>query len=487
MRFQSHKLQLAVLLGTGHSQVSMRIVPIILAVALFMENMDSTVIATSLPAIAIDIGTTPVALKLALTSYLVSLAIFIPISGWMADRYGAKNIFRWAICVFLLGSIACAVSNSLLTFVLARFLQGIGGAMMTPVARLVLVKTSAKSDLVAAMAWLSVPALIGPVVGPPLGGFITTYFSWHWIFLINVPIGLAGFVAAKIYLPEMPPVPTPRLDIVGLVLSGIGASGIVFGLSVVSLPFVPPVVGYATIATGIVCAALYLLHARHAANPLLALGLLRNHSFRAAVLGGGIFRIGIGAVPFLLPLMLQLGFGYTPFQSGLMTFVTALGAMGMKFGTMYIFRTFGFRRVLIGGSLITATTIVLNGFFTPQTSVALMIAIIFLSGFIRSMFFTGVSAFAYADIPAEDISKATPIITVIQQLSTALGVALAGGVLEVRSAMTGSEPTLSDFHIAFFIVGGVSALAALAFVRLAPDAGQAISGHRVKSLPPEET
>lgn len=460
----------------------MRLVPLILAVALFMENMDSTVIATSLPAIAADIGSSPIALKLALTAYLVSLAIFIPISGWMADKYGANNIFRAAIAVFIIGSIACAASNSLTAFVVARALQGIGGAMMTPVARLVLVRSTPKSELVSAMAWLTVPALVGPLVGPPVGGFITTYFSWHWIFLINVPIGIIGIVLATRFLPEFPRIATPRLDVVGLVLSGLAASGIVFGLSVVSMPALPPIVGIVTVAVGVVSTIGYLFHARRTPNPLLALDLFRNQTFRVAVLGGSIFRIGIGAVPFLLPLMLQIGFNMTPFQSGMITFVTALGAMGMKFATTWIFRTFGFRRVLIAGSLVTAGTIGVYGFFTPTTPIAVMMVLIFVGGFIRSMFFTGVNAFSYADIASEDTSKATPIVAVAQQLSIALGVALAGTILELQTIFRGGPLLLGDFHNAFFIIAAVAASAALAFVGLKADAGSAVSGHKLAAI-----
>jgi EmrB/QacA subfamily drug resistance transporter len=455
-----------------------RLIPLILAVALFMENMDSTVIATSLPAIALDIHTSPIALKLALTSYLVSLAIFIPISGWMADRFGAKEVFRAAIAVFVIGSVACAAANSLGAFVLARFLQGMGGAMMTPVGRLVLVRATPKSDLVAAMSWLSIPALVGPLVGPPVGGFITTYFSWHWIFLINVPIGLAGILLATRFLPEMEREPTPPLDFTGFFLSGIAASGVVFGLSVISLPALPPMTGYVTVLVGLACGALYLFHARRAKNPLLALDLFENQTFRISVLGGGMFRIGIGAVPFLLPLMFQLAFGLTPFESGMITFVTAIGAMGMKLATAWIFRTMGFRRVLIIGSLVAAGTIAVNGFFTPQTPYVLMLAVILAGGFIRSMFFTGINALAYAEIPPEQTSKATPIAAVAQQLNIALGVALAGGILEAQVKLHGGALTLRDFHIAFFIVAGVSALASIWFFRLDPDAGDAVSGYK---------
>ncbi|RWK93250.1 MAG: MFS transporter [Mesorhizobium sp.] len=454
-----------------------RTIPLILAVALYMENMDSTVIATSLPAIAVDLQTSPVALKLALTAYLVSLAVFIPISGWMADRFGAKTVFRAAIAVFIAGSVACAMSNSLPAFVVSRFLQGIGGAMMTPVGRLVLVRATPKSELVAAMSWLTVPALVGPLVGPPVGGFITTYFSWHWIFLINVPIGLIGIWLATRFLPETGPAQTPPLDFIGFVLSGLAASGIIFGLSVVSLPALPPIAGFLTVAVGLVSAVLYLLHARRAKNPLLALELFRNQVFRASVLGGGLFRIGIGAVPFLLPLMFQIGFGLTPFQSGMITFVAAIGAIGMKFVTALIFRIAGFRRVLIFGSLIAAASIAINGLLTPDTPYLLILASLLAGGFIRSMFFTGINALAYAEISNADTSRATPIAAVFQQLSIALGVALAGGILEVSTTIHGGPLRLSDFHIAFFIVAAVSAAASLSFMRLAPDAGNAVSGH----------
>ncbi|MBL8583111.1 MAG: MFS transporter, partial [Rhizobiaceae bacterium] len=336
-----------------------RTVPLILAVALFMENMDSTVIATSLPAIAADIGTNPIALKLALTAYLVSLAVFIPISSWMADRYGAKTVFRAAIGVFVLGSIGCAMAGSLLGFVLARFVQGMGGAMMTPVARLVLVRSTAKRDLVSAMAWLTMPALVGPLIGPPLGGFITTFFSWHWIFLINVPIGLAGILAAGRYLPEIETRSRKPIDRRGFFLSAIAASGIVFGLSVASLPALPPVVGLITIAAGCLSALLYVRHARRVTDPILDLRLLRNPVFRAAIVGGTIYRVGVGATPFLLPLLFQLGFGMTPFQSGLLTFASAAGALSMKLFAPATLRRGGFRTVLIGAAVLSAVFVAL--------------------------------------------------------------------------------------------------------------------------------
>ncbi len=324
-----------------------RIVPLIIAVALFMENMDSTVIATSLPAIAADIGTNPLALKLAVTSYLLSLAIFIPASGWTADRFGARTVFRAAIGVFVLGSIGCALSSSLTDFVIARIVQGMGGAMMTPVGRMVVVRTISKRELIGAMAWVTTPALIGPVLGPPVGGFITTYATWHWIFLINVPIGLLGIVLATRYIPDVRAEEHERFDVLGMILAGLGIGGMAFGLSVLGLNFLPWFVVVALVFGGACFVAAYLAHARHTENPALDLTLFRLPTFFASVVGGFIFRLGLGALPFLLPLMLQIGFGMTPFQSGMITFATALGAMGMKWAVAFILRRFGFRNILV--------------------------------------------------------------------------------------------------------------------------------------------
>ena len=455
-----------------------RVTPLILAVALFMEQMDSTVIATSLPAIAADIGAEPIALKLALTAYFVSLAIFIPISGWMADRFGAKNIFRLAIFVFMLGSLACAFSYSLETFVASRFFQGIGSSMMTPVGRLLLVRSTPRNELVSALAWLTIPALLGPVTGPLIGGFLTTYLSWHWIFWINIPIGIAGIILASIFL-QVPDARTPRpIDMVGFVLAGIAFAGCVFGLSVVSLPALPIIYGYLTLAIGITSGLLYLLHARRTAFPLLDPALFRHRMFRSSIVGGSLFRVGVGAVPFLLPLMLQLGFGLSPFQSGAITFVSAIGAIMSKFIAERIFARFGFPRVLGMAAIFGALLIAAQGLFTEATSVPVMMAVLLAGGVLRSVFFTGTNAIGYADIDDEEASQATAINAVGQQLSVAFGVAVAGAILEVSTRLRGAELALVDFQIAFFVVGGISALAGLIYLRLPADAGSNVSGHR---------
>ena len=268
-----------------------RVVPMILAVALFMENMDSTVIATSLASIAHDIGSEPIALKLALTAYLVALAIFIPISAWMADRWGARNVFRVAIVIFITGSVACAASNSLFTFVLSRFLQGFGGALMTPVARLVIVRITPRNNLVDAMAWLSIPGLIGPIVGPPIGGFITTYLSWHWIFLINVPIGILGIVMVTWLLPDWHRNAPRRMDFPGFLFTGVAFAGWVFGISVLTLPALPLIYGYVTLIVGTISAAIYLWWARRTEYPILDLKLFRFPLFRTTVVAGTFFPI----------------------------------------------------------------------------------------------------------------------------------------------------------------------------------------------------
>ncbi|HEX2146307.1 MAG TPA: MDR family MFS transporter [Pseudorhizobium sp.] len=462
-----------------------RVVPLILAIALFMEQMDATVISTALPAIAADLNVGPITLKLALTSYMVALAIFIPISGWMADRFGAKKIFRLAIFVFMIGSIFCAVSETLWQFVLSRFFQGMGGAMMTPVGRLVLLRTTKRSELVSAMALLTIPALMGPLTGPPVGGFITTYFTWHWIFIINIPIGLLGIWLSGIYLPHIDSVQPPRIDWKGFFLVSVAAAGTVFGLSVVSLPALPPAIGISATAIGILCGALYIRHAKAHPSPILGFSVFQNEAFRVATASGTIFRVATGAIPFLLPLMLQLAFGLNPFQSGMITFAGALGALTVKFVARRVFALTGFKMMLITAGICAAATTAANGFFTPDTSHALIIAFLVMSGLCRSFFFTGSNALSYSEIDDAQASQATSIASVLQQVSLAFGVAFAAVILEMSSLLSGSHLQLADFHLAFFLVAGLSLLAILPLIRLEPDAGAAVSGHRRRRVEAE--
>jgi EmrB/QacA subfamily drug resistance transporter len=460
-----------------------RIIPLILAVALFMEQMDSTVIATALPTIAFDLGVSPITLKLALTSYMVALAMFIPISGWMSDKFGAKKIFRLAICVFVVGSILCAISESLLQFVMSRFLQGMGGAMMTPVGRLVLLRTTKRSELVSAMALLTIPALVGPLTGPPIGGFITTYFSWHWIFIINVPIGLLGLWLTGVYLPEVPRMETPKMDWVGFVLTSIAAAGVVFGLSVIGLPALPPAVGISAAITGIVAWLLYVRHARRHPHPILNLKIFNDKAFRASTSGGTMFRIATGAIPFLMPLMLQLGFGLNPFQSGLITFAGALGALTVKFVARRVFAMTGFRTALIVAGFLGAAMTAVNGFFTPDTPHIIIIVALLLAGLFRSLFFTGANALGYSEISDELASQATSTASAMQQVSLALGVAFAAFILEISSYFSGSQLQLGDFHLAFFVVAAVSLFSIIPIFKLDPLTGADVSGHHARRPP----
>ncbi|WP_417580810.1 MFS transporter [Pelagibacterium sp.] len=455
-----------------------RLIPLILAVALFMENMDATVIATSLPSIAADIGTTPVALKLAFTAYFVALAIFIPISAWLADKFGAKTVFRAAILVFMLGSIACAFSGSLSEFVMARFIKGMGGAMMSPLARLILLRTTERKDLVNAMAWLTIPALIGPTLGPPIGGFLTTFLSWHWIFIINVPIGLLGVVLITKYLPEVESA-TPRpMDFPGFFLSAIAFSGIVFGLSLLSMPVLPLWVAIVSTSVGLVAAIVYVPYALRIEHPLLDPRLFLHPSYRAVVLGTSLFLIGAGATPFLLPLMLQVGFGYTPFESGMITFVGALGALCMKFIAKPIYQRIGFRTALIAAGVLSSLGLVIKGTFMPQTPVVVMMLVIFIVGIVRSLYFTGQNALAFADIDDNEAGPATAVHAVMRPIATALAVAMAGGVLELSSHVRGQPLGMTDFHIAFFVIAAVSFMAVIPYLRLEKEAGSDISGQR---------
>jgi EmrB/QacA subfamily drug resistance transporter len=457
--------------------VNGRLVPIILAVALFMENMDATVIATSLAAIAHDIGSEPIALKLALTAYLVALAIFIPISAWMADRWGARNIFRIAILIFIAGSVACAISDSLVTFVMSRFLQGLGGALMSPVARLVLVRATPRHQLVDAMAWLSIPGLIGPIVGPPIGGFITTFFSWHWIFLINVPIGLIGIALVSWLLPDWTRNAPRRMDFIGFFLCGMAFAGWVFGISVLTLPALPLGFGYAALIAGTVAWGGYLLHFRRTEYPLLELRLFRFPLFRTTVIAGTFFRLGTGAMPFLFPLMLQLGFGLNPFQSGSITFATAVGAFTAKFVSEAILRAIGFRMALLIATFITVLGVLAMGFYGPQTPLGVMLPLLVVTGFFQSIFWTATNAFTFADIDDKDAGQATAISQVTIQLSLAFGVALGGGLLEGLRLTHGGEPLLGDFHIAFYVVGAVALVSTAMFYFLPRTAGQHLTGH----------
>jgi len=464
------------------------LVPMIIATALFMENLDSTVLATALPSIAKSFDTNPLHLNLAITSYLLSLAVFIPISGWLADRWGARLVFRSAIVVFMAGSILCGFGQSLGGFVCARLLQGVGGAMMVPVGRLVLTRTVERHELVRAMAFLTFPALIGPVVGPPLGGFLVTYASWRWIFWINVPIGIAGIILVSLFIKDTGDIERRPFDFLGFVFTGLGFSGVMFGLESIGRGVIPNMAIIGLLVGGFACLLLFVRHARHHADPVINLSLLQIPTFRTGIIGGFLFRMAIGALPFLLPMMLQLGFGLSAFQSGCLTFASAGGAMVMKLTAGPILRRFGFRQVLLVNAVISSLFMLANGFFQPATPGSLILIILLVGGFFRSLQFTGINALTLADIPRPQLSQATSFSSIAQQLSISFGVAIGALCLHLTVLwQDGGQIGAGSFTISFLIVGMIGAVSSVSFARLAPDAGSVVTGHVGKPLQPKST
>jgi EmrB/QacA subfamily drug resistance transporter len=454
------------------------LIPLIVACALFMENMDATVIATALPTIAHGFGESPLRLNLAITCYLLSLGIFLPLSGWLADRFGARIVFTSAIVVFTLGSIGCSTVESLPQLVLARIVQGMGGAMMVPVGRLVVLRSIPKAELVAAMAYLTVPALIGPVIGPPLGGFIVTYFSWRWIFWINIPIGLLGIALALRFVPNIREARDEALDGAGFGMVSLGLAGTMFGFENVGRGILSNDSVTALLVGGLAFLAAYGWHARRVDAPIIDVTLLRIRTFRASVLGGFLFRNAIGALPFLTPLMLQLGFGLTPFASGMITFSGAAGALFMKITAPAILRALGFRRVLLLNTVVCAVSIACYGLFRPSTPHAVIIGVLLVGGFFRSLQFTSLNTLAYADVEQPKMSRATTLASVGQQLSLSFGVGLGALLLHTTLAVRGRDALgAADFSPAYFTISAISLLSLLFFARLRDDAGAEISGN----------
>ena len=440
--------------------------------------MDSTVITTSLPAIATDIGESPLALKLALTSYLVSLAVFIPISGWVADRHGSRSVFAAAIVVFMGGSLLCAVSGTLTAFVISRFLQGIGGAMMVPVGRLVLMRAVPKRNYVAALNYLTIPALLGPVTGPALGGAITLYFHWRWIFLINVPISVLGLFLVLRHIPNVREPDMPPFDLRGFALSSVGLSVLMLGFSALGGHLLPVTAAAGCIVIGTMTLIAYGWHARRTQHPVVDLRLLKLPTFRNGVLVGGVFRAGLGATPFLLPLLFQIGFGLNPLQSGILTCATAVGAMFMKTITVFILRRFGFRTVLSVNGVAASAIVVAFGLFTATTPHVVIAAVLLVSGCLRSLQFTALNAISFADIAPQNMSQAASVSSMAQRLSQSVGIAAGAYFLQLSSvAQNHATIVTADFWPAFLGIGLISVAAPLLHLRLPPEAGIEVSGH----------
>lgn len=456
------------------------IVALIVAGAFFMEYIDSTVIATALPLMARTFGVNAVDLSIGLTAYLLTLAVFIPISSWIADRFGARNVFVAAISLFTIASVLCGLSNGVAEFAAARVLQGIGGAMMVPVGRFVVLRTTGKKDLINAVALLTWPALAAPILGPPLGGFICTLWDWRWIFLLNVPLGLLGLLAALRWMPNIHSEDRRPFDPVGFVLTGAALACVMYGVDQVGDAggiVNPPA---AILATGLILGAVSVRHLRRHPAPLIDLWPLKVATFAATTWGGSLFRMTISTAPFLVPLMLQVGFGMSALASGTLTLWIFIGNFGMKVVTTPILKRFGFRTTLIVNGLATALSILACAFLLPSTSGWVLAAVLCFGGLCRSMQFTAISSLSYADIPAERMSGASSFGSLIQQM--ALGMGVAAGALALHIAMAvhghGGEPSTDDFHLAFVLLSILAALGLISFLRLDPAAGDEVSGHR---------
>jgi EmrB/QacA subfamily drug resistance transporter len=446
-----------------------------------MQQIDATAITTALPQMAISLHTDPIRLSVAVTAYLLSLAVFIPLSGWAADRFGGRTIFRAAIGLFTLGSILCGLSDSVVQLTAARVLQGLGGAMMVPVGRLVLFRSVEKSQLIATMAYLQVPAQLGPVLGPPIGGFITTYFSWRWIFFVNVPLGILGILLVTRFFDDQPEENPRRLDWIGFLLSGLALSGIMYGIESIGRGGSELPIAIGLLAGGIILGLLALRHLRQNADPLLDLSIFRIPTFRASIGGGSLFRAGAGTLVFLLPLLLQVVFGMTAFASGIVTFASAAGAMSMKVTARPILKRFGFRTVMIANGIISAATIGMCGFFTGATPVLLIVVLLLVGGFFQSLQFTATQAIAYADVSHQQMSTASSIASMAQQLSRGFGIAFVALLLHLSLAWRGATALGTfDLQVAFAGATALALFSLLFYWPIAPAAASEVSGHRPK-------
>ncbi|HEY0316473.1 MAG TPA: MDR family MFS transporter [Sphingomonas sp.] len=462
--------------GPEASGINYRIVALIIACALLMENLDATVLATALPTMARDFGVAAPQMSIALTSYLLALAIFIPASGTMADRFGSRPVFQAAIALFMGGSLISAQAPALWVIVAARFVQGIGGAMMIPVGRLVLLRSVAKKDMVSAMSWLIMPALIGPILGPPLGGYIVTYLDWRWIFYVNLPIGLLGFVLVGRYIANFREERPHPFDPRGFVLSGVALGCLLFGFEMTSRPGALPL-ALALIVVGAVFGMLYIRHARRHPAPIIDLGLLGDDNFRLSMIAGSLTRITQGSLPFLLPLMMQLGFGLSAAQSGTITVGPAIGSLLMKGVAPRLLRRFGFRHALITAGLIGALGYGVVGLFRPGWPTPAIVATLTVCGFFFSLQFTAYNAIAYDGIDKQHMSAATSFYSTVQQLMLSLGICVAASALHLSMlAHGGARPLFGDFTAAFWTVTAISLLATIWNLRFHPDAGAEISG-----------
>jgi EmrB/QacA subfamily drug resistance transporter len=457
-----------------------RRIALIVAGALFMQNLDGAIINTSLPQIAHSFAVQPVDTNVGITAYILSLAAFIPLGGWSADRFGSKPVFATAIVIFTLASLACGLATSLWPFAAARAVQGIGAALMAPVGRTLVLRNTDKASLIEATALTVWPALIAPVIGPLFGGLITTYLSWRWNFLLNLPLGAAGLACVVAFIPDQRDTEPTRLDAYGFVLSAAALMSLLYGLERLAHGRQNWTFAAAAVAAGAILGTLSIRHLKRTANPLVNLSSFQWKTFAVSTLDGSIFRIAIQATPFLLLLMLQLGFGLNPWQAGIFVLVYFSGNLVMKSATTKILRSYGFRNVLIANGLFVFCTIMACGFLTADTPWLITALVLFAAGLTRSMQFTTFSTMVFADVLPAQRSSASTLFNMSQQVSIGLGVATAAIVLETsRTLHAETAVSLADFHLAFFIFAFVVLCATLLATRLPRGAGAELSGHRL--------
>lgn len=453
-----------------------RLISIAVASALLMEFIDSTALSTALPTLSRAFAVDPIHLKLALTSYILALAVFTPASGWTAERFGARRVFLTAMTVFLLGSALCGLSRSLETLVASRIVQGIGGAMMTPVARLIVVGATPKERLLTAMGWFTMPALVGPLIGPPIAGLVLSVAEWPWIFYINLPVGLLGFIAVLRFVPRSEPKrDLGRFDTPGFALSALAVSGLVVVAETAGVNLLPTWAQITLLALSIACGFIYLRIAGRTGRPILDLSLLRYPTFRASLVGGSLVRLGIGASPFLMPLLLQVALGWSPLKASFVTLATGVGVLVARPFAAAGLKRFGFRTSLAVFVSLTALFTAAPGFFGPTTPMALMIVALTLGGFCRSNQFIAANTIAYADVPETSTAAASTLAAVTQQVGLALGVSFGGIMLHVARG-AGGALTPDRFTLPFVAIGVVTLLALPVYLSLDKDAGAAISG-----------
>ncbi len=452
------------------------IIPAVVAVAFLMEQLDSTIIVTAIPAMAESLRVTPLAMNLAVTAYILTLAMFIPVSGWFADRFGARRIFALSLLIFTIGSVLCGLAVDFPMLVATRALQGFGGAMMTPVGRLILIRSFPRSQLVTAMTYMTLPAILGPLVGPLLGGVLTTYLSWRWIFYVNVPFGIIGMIMALRYVEDTRADTSVRFDIPGFLMVGAGLVLLQYGIENIGRPAIPVQAIVGVLVAALVLLAFFVRYARRVSAPAVDLTLFRQRSFRVGTLAGGICRVGLNGVPFLLPLMLQIGFGVSPIVSGSLTFASALSALVVRPISQRLLRAFGFDRVLTWSAVAGSLTVAGFGLMTPQTPYWLIVGWVFVFGLTRAAQFMTSNTLSYSDTPSAQLSGATSLGGVLQQLSVSFGVSIAAMLLGLVT-LGGQPLTLGSFHMVFLAMAVIPLLGLRGFLQLKPEDGQQVSGH----------